>query len=156
MNYEFDTITAIATPLGTGGVGIIRVSGTKALEIVQKIFSGKTIISHAITYGWIKDGLQVVDEVIVLYFKSPHSFTGEDVVEIQAHGGINVLQKILTLVLQNGARLAERGEFSKRAFLNGKIDLSKAEAILDLIHAKTSKFASATAKKPFRQAFTGN
>jgi len=146
MNYEFDTIAAIATPAGTGGVGIIRVSGSCALSVVQKIFSAKTINPNAITYGWIKDGADVVDEVIVLYFKAPHSFTGEDVVEIQAHGGINVLKKILTLVLKNGARMAERGEFSKRAFLNGKIDLSKAEAILDLIHAKTSKFASASAK----------
>ncbi len=145
MNYEFDTITAIATPVGTGGVGIVRVSGSKALEIVQGIFS-KPIKVDSFTYGWIKDGEEPVDEVIVLYFKAPHSFTGEDVVEIQAHGGVNVLQKILDLVMQSGARMSERGEFSKRAFLNGKIDLSKAEAILDLIHAKTSKFASKTAK----------
>lgn len=145
MNYEFETITAIATPVGTGGVGIVRVSGTKALGIVGKIFS-KKIKENSFTYGWIKENDELVDEVIVLYFKNPHSFTGEDVIEIQAHGGINVLQKILNLVLQNGARMAERGEFSKRAFLNGKIDLSKAEAILDLIHAKTSKFASKSAK----------
>ena len=145
MNYEFDTITAIATPVGAGGVGIVRVSGSKAFSIVQKIFT-KTINVNSFTYGWIKDNEALVDEVIVLYFKAPHSFTGEDVVEIQAHGGVNVLQKILDLVLSNGARMAERGEFSKRAFLNGKIDLSKAEAILDLIHAKTSKFASKSAK----------
>ncbi len=145
MNYEFDTITAIATPVGAGGVGIVRVSGLKAFSIVQKIFT-KTINVNSFTYGWIKDNEALVDEVIVLYFKAPHSFTGEDVVEIQAHGGVNVLQKILDLVLSNGARMAERGEFSKRAFLNGKIDLSKAEAILDLIHAKTSKFASKSAK----------
>ena len=145
MNYEFDTITAIATPVGAGGVGIVRVSGSKAFSIVQKIFT-KTINVNSFTYGWIKDNEALVDEVIVLYFKAPHSFTGEDVVEIQAHGGVNVLQKVLDLVLSNGARMAERGEFSKRAFLNGKIDLSKAEAILDLIHAKTSKFASNSAK----------
>ena len=145
MNYEFDTITAIATPVGTGGVGIVRVSGNKALSIVQSIFS-KPIKVNSFTYGWIKEKDEPIDEVIVLYFKAPHSFTGEDVVEIQAHGGVNVLQKILDLVLFNGARMAERGEFSKRAFLNGKIDLSKAEAILDLIHAKTSKFASKSAK----------
>lgn len=145
MNYEFDTITAIATPVGAGGVGIIRVSGNNALNIVQAIFS-KEIKTNSFTYGWIKEKNDPVDEVIVLYFKAPHSFTGEDVVEIQAHGGVNVLQKILNLVLINGARMAERGEFSKRAFLNGKIDLSKAEAILDLIHAKTSKFASKSAK----------
>ncbi len=145
MNYEFDTITAIATPVGTGGVGIVRVSGNKALSIVQSIFS-KPIKVNSFTYGWIKEKDEPIDEVIVLYFKAPHSFTGEDVVEIQAHGGVNILQKILDLVLFNGARMAERGEFSKRAFLNGKIDLSKAEAILDLIHAKTSKFASKSAK----------
>ena len=145
MNYEFDTITAIATPVGTGGVGIVRVSGNKALSIVQSIFS-KPIKVNSFTYGWIKEKNEPIDEVIVLYFKAPHSFTGEDVIEIQAHGGVNVLQKILDLVLFNGARMAERGEFSKRAFLNGKIDLSKAEAILDLIHAKTSKFASKSAK----------
>lgn len=145
MNYEFDTITAIATPVGTGGVGIVRVSGSNALCAVQKIFS-KTINPETFTYGWVVDGEDVVDEAIVLYFKAPRSFTGEDVVEIQAHGGINVVQQILNLVLKNGVRLAERGEFSKRAFLNGKIDLSKAEAILDIIHAKTSKFASASAK----------
>ncbi len=146
MNYEFDTISAIATPIGTGGVGIIRVSGTNALSIVAGIFSKKEIKPNAITYGWIFDAEEKIDEVIVLYFKAPHSFTGEDVVEIQAHGGVNVLKKILDLTLKNGARMAERGEFSKRAFLNGKIDLSKAEAILDLIHAKTSKFASKSAK----------
>ena len=146
MNYEFDTIAAIATPLGTGGVGIIRISGGSALRVVGGIFSAKEIKPNAITYGWIKDNQKLVDEVVVLYFKAPHSFTGEDVIEIQAHGGVNVLRAILNLVLRNGARMAERGEFSKRAFLNGKIDLSKAEAILDLIHAKTSKFASASAK----------
>ena len=145
MNYEFDTITAIATPVGAGGVGIVRVSGSKSLSIVQNIFS-KQIKINSFTYGWIKENDELVDEVIVLYFKAPHSFTGEDVVEIQAHGGVNVLQKILDLILDSGARMAERGEFSKRAFLNGKIDLSKAEAILDIIHAKTSKFASKTAK----------
>ena len=146
MNYEFDTIAAIATPLGTGGVGIIRISGGSGLRVVGGIFSAKEIKPNAITYGWIKDNQKLVDEVVVLYFKAPHSFTGEDVIEIQAHGGVNVLRAILNLVLRNGARMAERGEFSKRAFLNGKIDLSKAEAILDLIHAKTSKFASASAK----------
>lgn len=145
MNYDFDTIAAIATPIGTGGVGIVRVSGGTAFQIVQKIFS-KTISADTFTYGWIVDGTEAVDEVIVLFFKNPRSFTGEDVVEIQSHGGVNVVQKILQLVLENGARLAERGEFSKRAFLNGKIDLSKAEAILDIIHAKTSKFASESAK----------
>ena len=145
MKYEFETIAAIATPVGTGGVGIIRVSGKDACQIVQQLFS-KPIKVDSFTYGWIKDSDELIDEVIVLYFKAPHSFTGEDVVEIQAHGGVNVLKKILDLVLEKGARIAQRGEFSKRAFLNGKIDLSKAEAILDLIHSKTSKFASKSAK----------
>ena len=146
MNYEFDTISAIATPLGTGGVGIVRISGKNALDTIKKFFSKTEIKPNAITYGWIVEGEKKVDEVVVLYFKAPHSFTGEDVIEIQAHGGVNVLKKILSLTLENGARMAERGEFSKRAFLNGKIDLSKAEAILDIIHAKTAKFASVTAK----------
>ncbi len=146
MNYEFDTIAAIATPIGTGGVGIVRISGAKAFEITQNIFSVKNIAPNTVTYGWVKENDEIVDEVVVLYFKTPKSFTGEDIIEIQAHGGINVLRKILDLVLKNGARAAERGEFSKRAFLNGKIDLSKAEAVLDLIHAKTSKFASKSAK----------
>lgn len=146
MNYEFDTISAIATPICTGAVGIIRVSGSKSLETVKKMFSKKEIQPDKITYGWVLDDGEKVDEVIVLYFKAPHSFTGEDVVEIQAHGGVNVLKKILELTLKHGARMAQRGEFSKRAFLNGKIDLSKAESILDLIHAKTAKFASKSAK----------
>ena len=146
MNYEFDTIVAIATPLGTGGVGIVRISGSKSVEIIEKIFTGKLAGANSINYGWIKYNDELIDEVIVLYFKAPKSFTGEDVIEIQAHGGLNVLRKILDIVLENGARLAEKGEFSKRAFLNGKIDLSKAEAILDLIHAKTPKFASKSAR----------
>jgi len=145
MNYDFDTISAVATPLGTGGVGIVRVSGVRAVDVVKKIFSKKEIKPGIINHGWILDGDDKIDEVVLLYFKAPHSFTGEDVVEIQAHGGINVIRKILKLTLDNGARMAERGEFSKRAFLNGKIDLSEAEAILDLIHAKTAKFASKSA-----------
>lgn len=146
IKYEFDTISATATPAATGGVGIVRVSGAKALEIAQKISSVKEFTPNFAHHGWIKDNEEPVDEVIILYFKAPKSFTGEDVIEIHAHGGINVVKKILELTLKNGARLAERGEFSKRAFLNGKIDLSKAEAILDIIHAKTQKFASKSAK----------
>lgn len=142
---EFDTITAIATPIGTGGVGVIRVSGEKSFEIVEKIFP-KKLVAGKIHHGWIVDGEKQIDEVIVLPFKNPNSYTGEDVVEIQCHGGINVVRNILDLVLKNGARMAERGEFTKRAFLNHKLDLSQAEAVCDLIHAKTQNFATQSAK----------
>lgn len=143
---EFDTIAAIATPLGTGGVGVIRISGSKSFDIAAKIFNGKTPVSGKISHGWIEDNNQKIDEVILLAFKNPNSYTGEDVIEIQCHGGINVVRNILNLVLKNGARMAERGEFTKRAFLNKKLDLSQAEAVADLIHAKTQKFAVQSAK----------
>lgn len=140
INQEFDTIAAISTPIGTGGVGVIRVSGGNAFKIAEKIFPQK-LISGKIHHGWLKDGEKNIDEVIVLPFKNPNSYTGEDVIEIQCHGGINVVRNILDLVLKDGARHAERGEFTKRAFLNHKIDLSQAEAVCDLIHAKTQNFA---------------
>ena len=143
---EFDTITAIATPLGTGGVGIIRISGDNAFDIVRKIFSGQTLDAGKISHGWIVDEGKKIDEVIILPFKAPHSYTGEDVIEVHCHGGINVVRNILDLTLKNGARIAERGEFTKRAFLNKKMDLSQAEAVADLIHAKTKKFAIQSAK----------
>jgi tRNA modification GTPase len=143
--HEFDTIAAIATPIGTGGVGVIRISGEKSFELVEKIFP-KKLTAGKIHHGWIKDGSTQVDEVIVLPFKNPHSYTGEDVIEIQCHGGINVVRNILDLVYKNGARPAERGEFTKRAFLNHKLDLSQAEAVCDLIHAKTQTFAIQSAK----------
>ena len=143
---EFDTIAAIATPLGTGGVGVIRISGDKTFEIISRIFSKQTLEAGRITHGWILDGDKKVDEVLVLPFKKPHSYTGEDVIEIHCHGGVNVVKNILSLVLQNGARIAERGEFTKRAFLNKKMDLSQAEAVADLIHAKTRNFAIQSAK----------
>lgn len=142
---EFDTITAIATPIGTGGVGVIRISGEKSFEIIEKIFSQK-LSAGKINHGWILDADKRIDEVVVLAFKNPNSYTGEDVVEIQCHGGINVVRNILNLVLKNGARLAERGEFTKRAFLHHKIDLSQAESVCDLIHAKTQNFAIQSAK----------
>lgn len=141
IKYELDTISAIATPLGIGGVGIVRLSGSRAFMVVEKIFSNKKMFPSKISHGWIKDSDILVDEVVVLPFKAPNSYTGEDVIEIQCHGGLNVVRKILDLTLQNGARLAERGEFTKRAFLNGKMDLSQAEAVLDLIHSKTEDFA---------------
>ena len=143
---EFDTITAIATPIGTGGVGVIRISGEKTYEILSKIYNKTNIETGRISHGWIIDGDKKIDEVIVLPFKKPHSYTGEDVIEIHCHGGINVVKNILDLIIKNGARIAEKGEFTKRAFLNKKLDLSQAEAVADLIHAKTKNFAKHSAK----------
>ena len=143
---EFDTIAAIATPIGTGGVGVIRISGDKSFEIIDKIYSKHNLEAGKISHGWIVDGDKKIDEVILLPFKNPHSYTGEDVIEIHCHGGINVVRNILDVVLKNGARMAERGEFTKRAFLNKKMDLSQAEAVADLIHAKTKDFAKQSAK----------
>ena len=143
---EFDTIAAIATPQGTGGVGVIRISGDTSFDIIKKIFSKQNLEAGKIAHGWIVDVGKKIDEVIVLPFKKPHSYTGEDVIEIHCHGGINVVRNILDIVLKNGARIAERGEFTKRAFLNKKMDLSQAEAVADLIHAKTRNFAIQSAK----------
>lgn len=143
---EFDTIAAIATPIGTGGVGVIRISGDKSFEIINKIYSRHNLEAGKISHGWIMDNDKKIDEVILLPFKNPHSYTGEDVIEIHCHGGINVVRNILEVVLKNGARMAERGEFTKRAFLNKKMDLSQAEAVADLIHAKTRDFAKQSAK----------
>ncbi len=143
---EFDTIAAIATPLGTGGVGVIRISGEKSFDIAAKIFSKKDLVHGKIAHGWITDEDRKIDEVLVLPFKAPHSYTGEDVIEIHCHGGVNVVRNILDLTLKTGARLAQRGEFTKRAFLNKKMDLSQAEAVADLIHAKTKNFAIQSAK----------
>ncbi len=145
INYEFETITAIATPLGFGGVGIVRLSGDKAFEIAQSIFSAKIKDAGKIYHGWITENNTKIDEVVLLPFKTPHSYTGEDVIEIQCHGGPKVVKKILDLTVKQGARLAQRGEFTKRAFLNKKLDLSQAEAVLDLIHAKTTDFAQKSA-----------
>ncbi len=143
---EFDTIAAIATPIGTGGVGVIRISGDKSFEIIDKIYSKHNLEAGKISHGWIVDGDKKIDEVLLLPFKNPHSYTGEDVIEIHCHGGINVVRNVLDVVLKNGARIAERGEFTKRAFLNKKMDLSQAEAVADLIHAKTKDFAKQSAK----------
>ena len=146
INQEFETIAAISTPLGTGGVGVIRVSGSKSFEIAGKILDGVELKVGRICHGWVCDGEKKLDEVIILPFKSPNSYTGEDVIEFQCHGGVNVVRNILDVVLKNGARPAERGEFTKRAFLNKKLDLSQAEAVDDLIHSKTSEFAIQSAK----------
>jgi len=152
MHNQNDTIAAIATPLGTGGVAIVRISGEKSQKTISDIFSTTLkekntpdFKPNRIYHGWIIDNHSPIDEVIVLCFKAPNSYTGEDVFEIQCHGGINVVKNILKLCLKSGARLAEKGEFSKRAFINGKLDLSKAEAVLDLIHSKTDKFSQAAA-----------
>ncbi len=145
---EEDTITAIATPIGVGGIGIVKISGPKAKEIALRLFSKKAPLkSHHLYYGEIidpKDGF-VVDEVLLSFMQGPHTYTREDIVEINCHSGYIVLQKILELVLKEGARLAEPGEFTKRAFLNGRIDLTQAEAIADLIQSKSEeglKYAS--------------
>lgn len=134
-----DTITAISTTQGVGAISIIRVSGNDAIKIVNKIFKGKnleTVESHTINYGHIIDKDEVIDEVLVSVMKSPKTFTTEDIVEVNCHGGISTTNKVLELILNNGARLAEPGEFTKRAFLNGRIDLTQAESVMDLINSK--------------------
>lgn len=138
-----DTIAAIATAPGEGGIGIIRISGEKSLEVAQSIFkskSGKMIKDYntrTLIYGKIVDGEKIIDEALVAYMKGPNSYTAEDVIEINCHGGFISVKKILELILSKGVRLAEAGEFTKRAFLNGRIDLSQAEAIIDVIKSKT-------------------
>ena len=140
---DFDTICAIATPIGEGGIAIIRVSGENALEIVSKVFRAKSgtdikeMKSYNMKYGHIYDGDDLIDEVIISYMKGPRSFTAEDVVEINCHGGVVSTNKVLESIIKAGARIAEPGEFTKRAFLNVRIDLSQAEAVMDLIRAKT-------------------
>lgn len=144
-----ETISAIATPQGNGGIGIIRISGPCAFEVVNKIFSVKILVPGQIYVGSICENGIKIDEAVVLPFKSPKSYTGEDLIEIQCHGGFVITNKVLDLTLKNGARLAQKGEFTKRAFLNGKIDLSQAEAVLDIINANTEKFAVAGASNLF-------
>ena len=132
------TIAAIGTSLSNSGISIIRISGKDSLNIINKIFkSNYELESNKIIFGKIKENEQVLDNVLVSYFKSPKSFTGEDVCEINCHGGVQITKQILELVLKNGADLAEPGEFSKRAFLNGKMDLLQAESVISLINAKT-------------------
>ena len=133
-----DTIAAIGTALSNSGISIIRISGSKSLEIVEKIFKSKEKLEpNKIVYGKIYNDKGFLDEVLVSYFKAPRSYTGEDICEINCHGGVQITREILELVLEKGAVMAEPGEFSKRAFLNGKMDLSKAEAVINLINAKT-------------------
>ena len=135
-----DTIVAISTALGVGAISIVRVSGNEAIEIVNKVFEGKNlqeVDSHTIHYGYIVDKDEKIDEVLVSIMKAPKTFTCEDVVEINCHGGIATTNKVLEVLLLNGCRLAEPGEFTKRAFLNGRIDLMEAESVMDLINSKT-------------------
>ena len=143
-----NTIAAISTSPGIGGIGIIRISGENTFEILSKFFKPKNpekiekIKGYTIKYGHIIDkNNNIVDEVLVSYFKAPKSYTTENMCEINSHGGIVILNKILEIVLENGAILAEPGEFTKRAFLNGRIDLTQAEAVIDVINAKTDKEA---------------
>ena len=138
-----DTIAAIATAMSNSGIGIVRISGDEALEVADRIFVSKKgnkkvseMASHTIHYGYVKDGEDIVDEVMLLIMKAPNSYTTEDTIEIDCHGGVLVMQKILETVLKYGARAAEPGEFTKRAFLNGRIDLSQAESVIDIINAK--------------------
>ena len=142
-----DTIAAIATPIGAGGLGIIRVSGPHAVAIVRAVFRDRHgrpvegLPSHRVRFGSIihpRTGAKL-DEVLVTYMRAPHSYTREDVVEISGHGGIGVMARILEALVASGARLAEPGEFTKRAFLNGRLDLSQAEAVIDLIQAQTEE-----------------
>ncbi|UOF91751.1 tRNA uridine-5-carboxymethylaminomethyl(34) synthesis GTPase MnmE [Fodinisporobacter ferrooxydans] len=140
---DWDTIAAIATALGESSVGIVRISGPEAIRIVDKVFTGKkrleTVASHTVHYGHIRKFStgDIIDEGLVLVMRSPRSYTAEDVVEVQCHGGIVAIRRVLETILEAGARLAEPGEFTKRAFLNGRIDLSQAEAVIDVIRAKT-------------------
>ena len=138
----FDTIAAISTALGVGAISIIRVSGVDSINIVNKLFKGKDLTkvdSHTIHYGHIVDNEEIIDEVLVSVMKSPRTFTTEDIVEINSHGGIATTNKVLELLLTNGVRLAEPGEFTKRAFLNGRIDLVEADGIMNIIASKTDK-----------------
>lgn len=152
ITKEFDTITAISTPLGEGAICIVRLSGTDALAIAQSVFKGKNleqVASHTINYGHIVDPNTgtIVDEVMVSVMLAPKTFTRENVVEINTHGGIAVTNEILQLLIRQGARMAEPGEFTKRAFLNGRVDLTQAEAVMDIIRAKTDKAMTIAVKQ---------
>ena len=138
-----DTIAAISTAMSNSGIGIIRISGPEAFDVVDRIYRSKKGIkklkeqpSHTIHYGYIADGDEIIDEVLVMLMRGPHSFTAEDTVEVNCHGGVLAMKKVLETVIKYGARPAEPGEFTKRAFLNGRLDLSQAEAVMDIIQAK--------------------
>ena len=147
MNY--DTVAAISTAQGEGGIGVIRISGDNALQIADKIFnsiSGKKVAEmkgYTASFGKIFENGEDIDEAVALVFKAPHSYTGEDVVELSCHGGLYITKRVLRAVLNAGAAPAQAGEFTKRAFLNGKIDLTEAEAVIDIISAKSRGAARA-------------
>ena len=144
-NMDLDTITSISTPMGEGAIGIVRLSGPQAVEIADKLYKGKHLLkdvpSHTINYGHIidPDTKEVVEEVMVSVLRAPKTFTREDIIEINCHGGILTINRVLELTMTHGARIAEPGEFTKRAFLNGRIDLSQAEAVMDFIRSKTDR-----------------
>lgn len=146
-----DVITALATPPGIGGIAVIRVSGDEAFEIVEKVFRGKKSIkkakSHTILYGKIYDNEKLLDTVLVSVFKAPKTYTGENLIEISCHGGMLVADEIISALLKNGARLAEPGEFTKRAFLNGKMDLTQVEAVADIIHSQSIQGVQTAARQ---------
>lgn len=141
QTFQADTICALSTPFGVGGIAVVRVSGREAIAIVDKLFRGKCLLSDAVShsahFGTIVRGTTTLDEVICTVFRAPHSFTGEDIVEISCHGSRFIQQELLRWLVDSGARMADRGEFTKRAFLNGRMDLAQAEAVADLIAAQT-------------------
>lgn len=147
LGQNNSTIAAISTPLGGGAIAVVRVSGDKALEIVQFLTRRSSFLIRCATLCHFYDGDEILDEVIVIYFKAPHSYTCEDICEIQCHGGSVIAKRILELLLENGAELAKSGEFTKRAFLNGRIDLSQAQAIGKMIEAKSLKAQKALARQ---------
>ena len=161
MNKLFgwdDTIVAIATPQGVGAIGVIRLSGKEALQIANKLFPSKNLLlenSHTLHVGPLVFNDELIDEVVVSIFKNPRSYTGEDVVEISCHGSMHIQQKILQTLIAEGARLAKPGEFTHRAFLNGKLDLTQAEAVADLI-ASNTETACTTALKNIRGGFSND
>ncbi|MGH2649540.1 MAG: tRNA modification GTPase, partial [Ginsengibacter sp.] len=144
-----DTIVAIATPPGIGAIGIIRLSGNKAFEIINKIFPSKNITLQAantLHVGYLKDNGNIIDEVVISIFKNPSSYTGEDVIEVSCHGSPYIQQQVIDALIRHGARIAKAGEFTQRAFLNGKLDLAQAEAVADLIMSNTAASQNAALK----------
>ena len=144
MEKVTDTIAAVATAMSSSGIGIIRISGSEAIEVADRIFRSRRegfcladAKTHTIHYGMVYDGEEALDEVLAMVMRGPHSYTAEDTVEINCHGGVLVMKRILETVIRNGARPAEPGEFTKRAFLNGRMDLSQAEAVIDVINSRS-------------------
>jgi len=157
MNHTSDTICALATPPGQAGLAVVRVSGPSAFSLCDKVFSGSSSIaqtpSHRILYGWLRSGDSTIDSVTAAVYRGPNSYTGEDVVEIGCHGGVFVIEQIVAALLEQGARYAAAGEFTKRAFLNRKMDLTQVEAVADIIHAET-RIGAQTAARQLSGGFT--